>query len=102
MLSEIYTGITSAKFNTINAYLTENSVQLKETVTTLRGIVEYTIFNSRHELDISFNRLLVANDLSLYAKSILGDGNCFYRSISFLLLGTEEYFYIIKVCSIYN
>jgi hypothetical protein len=29
------------------------------------------------------------------------DGNCFWYSISNLLLGSDEYFFVIKVCSIF-
>ena len=81
--------------------MTENSTYLKSIVTKLRSIVTYKIYNS-DETDSDFNSLLITNDLSaFYAKSIVGDGNCLYRAISFLLLGTQEYFYVIKVCSIF-
>ena len=70
-------------------------------VTKLRKIVSYTIYNSQ-ELDKGFDQVLVNNNLTnCYAKSIIGDGNCFYRSISFLLFGSQELFYIIKVLSIF-
>ena len=42
------------------------------------------------------------NFLNQYvAKNILGDGNCFYRAISYQLFNNEAYYELIKACLIY-
>ena len=101
LIKRIYLSISSAQFGTIFAFLFENTSFLKEMVTKLRTIVSYTHYNSQ-ELDRNFDCLLVNNKLTTcYAKSIIGDGNCFYRSISYLLFGTQELFFILKVLCIF-
>ena len=34
------------------------------------------------------------NDIKII--KVIGDGNCFYRCISFFLLGNEQFYYYIK------
>jgi hypothetical protein len=58
---------------------------------------------SDEKIDRSFDKLMESNGLSqeFYAVSTKGDGNCFYRSISYLLFDDEEYYFVIKFCCIY-
>ncbi|RNA19677.1 Vertnin [Brachionus plicatilis] len=47
---------------------------------------------SRFKVDRFANNFLSQNELDLYTPcSILGDGNCFYRSVSLCLFGTEDF-----------
>lgn len=68
----------------------------------MRSIKKYTYFTTQIK-DERFNDVLLSNNLTIgyHAKYTVGDGNCFFRSVSYLLFATENCYDIIKLCCIF-
>ena len=103
VLNLIFLQITNQRsINEISNILSVNSVLIQQIISFIRGIrLLYTYNNDK--LDSGFDDVLRSSNLvnGFYARSTLGDGNCFYRSVSYLLFGTEDNYQIIKLCCIY-
>ena len=71
-------------------------------ITIVRGIQKYKEY-SNEPVDRTFDVVLKAHDFSpsFHAKETRGDGNCFYRSISYILFAREDDYYILKLCCIF-
>ncbi|CAF1061748.1 unnamed protein product, partial [Brachionus calyciflorus] len=69
----------------------------------LRSKVNVEIYNDQIiESYDPFKILIELFNLSDFvAISTKGDGNCFYRAVSFCIFGTDEYFYAIKIGSLF-
>ncbi|RNA20901.1 Vertnin [Brachionus plicatilis] len=53
---------------------------------------KFPTYSSRFKVDRFANNFLSQNELDLYTPcSKLGDGNCFYRSVSLCIYGTEDF-----------
>ena len=68
----------------------------------LRENKMYTLYSSEM-VDNNFDNLMATNDLTnrFVAKSTIGDGNCFYRAISYVIFRSEDYFFYIKICCVF-
>lgn len=82
--------------------ITENNLFIKKMITFMRSIQNYPTFNSQKE-DHMFYDVLKSNNLlpRYHAKHTIGDGNCFYRSVSYLLFSSENNYDIVKLCCIF-
>lgn len=99
-LYEIYTEVL--KQVELKNIMSQNSHFLQKIIISLRNIKKYVTYTDE-DTDSSFDILKEANNLNkgFFAKNTVGDGNCFYRSVSYILFGTEDNFYIIKLCCIF-
>ena len=61
-----------------------------------------SIINASEDKDAAFDALMMNNNLQGFiAKKTIGDGNCFYRTVSYQLFNTECYYEFIKACLTY-
>jgi len=82
-----------------NLSIHENTLEI--IIKNLRSIYPLTNFNN-HKIDECFSNVIKSHNLlSVEAVVVKGDGNCFYRSLSLLLFGYEEYYLIIKISIIF-
>lgn len=60
--------------------------------------------NGDNIVDRNFDELMYENGLinGYKAVKVSADGNCFYRTLSLLLFGTEDLFNVIKICTIFT
>ena len=104
-LTDIYSLMCeNSNYGFIKSQFDSNSILLQNCVRYLGSIQIYSIYKigSQIELDSSFDEILSKNELNnCVPKRIIGDGNCFYRSIAYLILGDEKYYLFIKMCCIY-
>ena len=58
---------------------------------------------SNEEIDASFDEVLCSNGMEndFMARTTTGDGNCFYRAVSYIFFSDEKYYLIIKFCCIF-
>jgi hypothetical protein len=81
-----------------------NQQIFEDAIANIRQIKDYTLFESNLEPEknpMYFLLLKLYNLNDFFPVNTGKDGNCFYNSISFLLFGTERYFFLIKMCSIF-
>ena len=89
-------------FEDFERIIEKNLSTIHKSVRFLRSINQYAVYKMCDQLDVSFEDIIQLNDLELHvSKSVKGDGNCYYRAISHLMLETEKYFYFIKVCILF-
>ncbi len=100
-IKKIYNLITNNKnYNYIKKVFNDNKNLMRSFIKYLRRIKNYTIYKDQY-IDENFVALVQLNDLfsNFYPNKVLADGNCFYRTISLITLGDENFFYMIKtVC----
>jgi hypothetical protein len=89
----------SISFNNVKKKFFEMKNTLDEFVLFLRNIHKFTEFKGQEIYD-EFKKILNLNE-DLYPVYNSSNGNCLYNSISILLFGNEDFFFIIKICSIF-
>lgn len=92
----------TSNFDFIKYEYQRNKILFKNCIQFIRSIKKLSIYTPNIEIDNTFNKLMEHNFLNQYvAKNILGDGNCFYRAISYQLFNNEGFYELIKACLIY-
>ena len=88
--------------NDIKTLLSKNNSIIKKAVNFLRAITDYSIQHIDDLVDRDYLTIIHLNDLEgSISKSVEKDGNCFYRAIAEILLGSEKYYYIVKICILF-
>ncbi len=68
----------------------------------LRSIEPNTVYSGQEIISryVYFKKRLQLDD-HLNAVFSTGDGSCFYNSLAHIILGDEEFYFVIKICSIF-
>jgi hypothetical protein len=90
------------KFSDVVNFFSKFENQLENLVSRLNKIKSNSIYNNE-SIDHNFEKVIERNNLNLAvkAKFTLGDGNCFYRSISYQIFGNDDFWFIIKISIIF-
>ena len=100
ILRAFFDKITNSKsFKYIENFVIEEAYFLKDATDYLRNINNYATYESQ-KLDKNFDNILFYNNLRndvYFAKETGSDGNCWYRSVSYLLTYSEDNYYVIKL-----
>ena len=102
-LLDVYRLIeNSINYDFIEYEFKRNTVLFQNCVRYLRSL-KNSASSSQDKQDSDFDELLQLNGVEdqFIAKSIKADGNCLYRSLSFIIFHDEKYFSFIKACCIF-
>ena len=104
-LNEFYHKISNEvwDFDGAKTFFESKQTQLINMTNYLRNIKQSIVYSGQN-LDESrcFSIIVELFNLNGFVPiRTLGDGNCFYRSISTLLFGTDKYYYLVKIGSIF-
>ena len=106
LVETIYNQLENeSDFFKIAYLLDENKQLLLNTLNNLRGNLDQKLYLSvSYTIDASFQDILGLNGVSkdFTAVQVRGDGNCFYRALSFLIYGSERNFTVVKLCSLFT
>lgn len=83
----------------IETIFAENDIIIKNLINQLRSIKTYMEYSSQKIYE-NFKQRLNLND-DFFPVESSADGNCLYNSISLILFEHENYFFIVKACSLY-
>lgn len=90
-------------YNNLLLVFLENESIFEKTTEFLRKFTEFKIYET-DDVDESFETILKINNIKedLVAVKTIGDGNCFYRAISYIFFGTQEFYKTFKCLSIFQ
>jgi len=79
-----------------------NSVTIINMINTFREIKDSNMYNYQTTTSL-YTNILEINMIDKIKIPIftIGDGNCFYRAISIIIFGNQDYFKIVKICVIF-
>ncbi len=89
----------------LETVFSRNEDTLNTFILELKDIKKLTLFDKDFRIDQNLQTILnsfnSAGTMYINAIAVKGDGNCFYRAISVLFYGKEDYFCIIKIASMF-
>ena len=92
----------NVSFNLIKEKYLENKILLNKLTEELMTIEPTTSYSGQTQDEVykSYEKRL---QLEEHFKAIFstGNGNCCYNSLSYLLFGNEQFWFIIKICSVF-
>lgn len=102
LYSELLSIEKNERKNYIKKVFLENKNTFRSVIAFIRNKTNYyTVYNDE-SVDDRYKDLIKASKLENYKPiKTNGDGNCFYRCISHVLFGSEEKYFLVKMCSIY-
>jgi len=79
-----------------------NKDMFSKVISEIRLIEPNTVFSGQpiSKIEENFKKILQLNE-NLFAVNSTGDGSCLYHSISLILFGSENFSFLIKLCSIF-
>jgi hypothetical protein len=89
-------------FFAIKNLFSNNSVIIIKMINKFRKIKDSNMYNYQKTTSL-YTNILEINKIDKIKIPIytIGDGNCFYRAISNILFGNQDYFKIVKICVIF-
>ena len=102
-LREIYQTLTDERhYLVIEKNMTENLEFFSNYIKYLRSIKMYSTYQGQKQ-DKNFAPIIRSHKLNMdfFGVEIIGDGNCFYRSVAYVLFGDQRLYYHLKMCVIF-